>query len=120
MAYIYAADIFCDACGEAIRKEIIEEDTQRYTRLAPADPDDETSYDSGDFPKLCGDDEESDCPQNCGSGENCLEADVLPSGHKIGKQFGSLSLDGVDYLKEAIEEGGEVAEFWADFYSEYL
>ena len=114
MAYIYCADIFCDACGSEIRKRIFDTD------LRPANFGDEMSYDSDEFPKWVGDDEESDCPQNCGSGEYCLEADVLPSGHKIGKQFGSLTPDGVDYLKEAIEEGGEVAEFWAEFYSEYL
>ena len=114
MAYIYCADIFCDACGEAIRKRITQEGQ------APADPDDEYSYDSDEFPKHAGDDEESDSPTNCGSGPECLEADTLTSGDKIGKQFGELTTDGVDYLKEAIAEGGEVAEFWAEHYCDYL
>jgi len=114
MAYIYCADIYCDSCGEAIRERITREG------FAPADPDDERSYDSDEFPKRAGDDEESDIPTNCGAHEDCLEADTLPSGDKIGKQFGELTTDGVAYLKEAIEEGGEVAEFWADHYEAYL
>jgi len=114
MAYIYAADIYCDSCGEVIRKRITEEGK------APSDPYKEWSYDSDEFPKRAGDDEESDGPINCAAGEECLEAETLPSGHKIGKQFGGLTTDGVAYLREAIEGGGEVAEFWAEYYGEYL
>jgi len=34
--------------------------------------------------------------------------------------MGELTADGVDYIKEAIAEGGEVAELWADHYADYL
>jgi hypothetical protein len=86
----------------------------------PSDPNDEWSYDSDEYPKHVGNDEESDTPTNCKAGDDCLEADTLPSGRKIGKQFGELTTDGVAYLREAIAKGGEVAEFWADHYSGYL
>ncbi len=113
MAYIYCADIYCDSCGEAICEQLAEEGNG-LGDLAHEE------YDSDELPQCCGDDEESDSPTNCGSGPECLEADILPSGDKIGKQFGELTSDGVAYLKEAIAEGGEVAEFWADHYSAYL
>ena len=114
MAYIYAADLWCDSCGESIRKQITEEGK------APSDPYKEWSYDSDEFPKHVGDNEESDGPTNCAAGEECLEAETLPSGRKIGKQLGGLTRIGVEYLYNAIEEGGEVAEFWAEHYSDYL
>ena len=45
MAYIYNVDIFCDDCGEDICRQITEEGH------APADPEDQGSYDSDEFPK---------------------------------------------------------------------
>ena len=80
---------------------------------APENPDDETTYDSGEWPKFMPENEESDTPQHCGSHGDCLEADVLPSGRKVGKLLSrSLTADGEQYVKEYIEEGGEVAEWW--------
>ena len=44
-----------------------------------------------------------------------IEAEVLPSGDKIGALLStSLTADGADYVREAVAEGGEVAEFWRD------
>jgi hypothetical protein len=114
MAYIYCADIYCDSCGEAIKEDL----DQRG--LTPADPSDEYTYDSDEYPKQVGDDGESDCPQHCGNHGECLEAIELDSGFKIGAPIGELTLDGVEYLREAIAEGGEVAEFWEEHYSDYL
>lgn len=116
-AYIYQADIFCEACGEAIREEIIQE------KLAPPDPSDEASYDSDEFPKGPFPDGggEADSPQHCGAGEECLDAIELSDGHKVGAWLeNALTTDGIEYVKEAIQGGGEVAELWADFYSEDL
>ena len=111
--FIYQADVFCDDCGLAIRAAIAAEGK------APENPDDEHSYDSDEFPKgPYPDDEESDSPQHCGNGESCFNAVELPSGHKIGMLLStSLTDEGVRYLKEAIEEGGEVAEFWQQEFS---
>lgn len=121
MARIYNADCYCDACGKAIeadrKAEIMKE--RGFTEEEFQDHyGDERHYDSSEYPKYADDDEESDCPQHCGNHADCLEAEVLPSGHKIGCLIGtSLTSDGLDYLKEAIAEGGEVAEFWYQQFS---
>ncbi len=113
MAAIYQADIFCDSCGADIR-----------ARLAPTlvgSEIDETTYDSDDYPKFAADDEESDSPQHCGSGETCLEAEELSDGSKVGCLIGTnLTDDGVEYVREAIKGGGVVAEFWAEQFGDYF
>jgi hypothetical protein len=62
--FIYAADQWCEDCGNAIRDRIISEGK------APSNPDDEASYDSDEFPKgPCEVEDEADfC---CGSGTEC-------------------------------------------------
>lgn len=112
MAAIYCADVWCDDCAEAIRDDI------RGHGKAPIDPDDESSYDSDEFPKLAGDDEESDSPTHCASGTDCLNADRLSDGTKVGLLFGELTDAGIEYVKEAIAAGGLVAEFWKAGYEE--
>jgi len=112
--YIYNADIYCEDCGEAIREQI--------TRggFAPADPDDESSYDSDEFPKgPCPDGGgEADYPQHCGEGPDCLNAIEFDDGHKVGALLeNELTTDGIDYVRDAVREGGEVAELWAEYYS---
>lgn len=121
MAYIYCADIYCDDCGEAIKKRLTAESK------APADPANEWSYDSDYFPKIAGDDEESDTPEHCACGEHCVNAIEIWGG-KVGLLFGELTLDGITYVEEAIEEanwgsssnswGREVAELWYRHYSD--
>ncbi len=112
MAYIYQADVWCDSCGRAICKRLKREG------LAPENPDDEWSFDSDEYPKRAGDDEEADTPQHCASGAHCINAVVLPSGEKVGFLFGELTAVGVEYVKEAIaeaEEGlgsKEVTDLW--------
>lgn len=111
MAYIYAADIWCDDCGEAIKSRIIAEGN------APADPDDEYSYDSGEFPKYVDGSSEADSPQHCAAGEDCINAYEFPGGFKIGVWLeNDLTTDGEDYVKEAVREGGEVAELWREWH----
>ena len=112
MAYIYDADLWCNSCGEDIVARLTSEGK------APTNPDDEHSFDSGEFPKAVGDPGESDCPSHCGGGEECLEAEILPGGRKIGALLStSLTSDGVEYVKEAVANGGEVAEFWREQFS---
>jgi len=116
LVYIYAADIYCEQCGEAIRERITAEG------YAPADPDDEASYDSDEFPKGPYPDGggEADCPQHCGSGPDCINAIEFDDGCKVGAWLeNELTADGVEYVRQAIREGGEVAELWAEFYSDY-
>ena len=113
--YIYAADIYCEDCGEAIRKQITQEGH------APADPDDEWSYDSDEFPKGPYPDGggEADSPQHCGAGEDCLNAIEFSDGLKIGVWLeNDLTREGVEYVRESLREDpdNEVYQVWADFY----
>lgn len=112
MAYIYFADIYCDDCGDAIKKQLEQEGK------TPECPEDERSFDSDEYPKWCDDESESDCPQHCGSHADCLNAEVMPSGHKIGCLLGtSLTDEGIEYVRQAVIEGGEVAEYWRQQFS---
>ena len=111
-AYIYQAALFCEDCGHAIRKQI------RKEGKAPAEP----GYDSDEYPKGPYQDGggESDCPQHCGAGADCLNAMEL-GGFKVGAWLENpLTADGVAYVRQIIEEGGLAAEFWAEVYSEEL
>ena len=116
LVYIYAADIYCKQCGEAIRERITQEGH------APANPDNEWSYDSDEFPKGPYPDGggEADSPQHCGSGEECINAIELSDIGKIGAWLeNDLTTDGVDYVREMIRDGGELAGLWADFYCDH-
>jgi hypothetical protein len=116
-AFVYQAALFCEACGESIRANL------RKVGKAPADADDEGSYDSDDYPKgpFADGGGEADFPNHCDCGEDCDDAIVLSDGRKIGAWLGNpLTSDGVDYVRGAVEKGGEVATLWADWYSDDL
>lgn len=83
-AYIYQAALWCEDCGAAIRRDLL------ALGKGPADPDDEDTYDSNDFPKGPFPDGggEADCPQHCDDCGCWLEND--------------LTSEGMDYLKDAI------------------
>jgi len=122
MAYIYGADVYCDDCGNAIRKRLTEEGK------APADPSNERSYDSGNFPKCVDDDDddaESDTPQHCAVGEDCINAIEIDGG-KVGLLFGELTCDGMGYVEDAISDANRdentwsraVVELWYRYYTD--
>lgn len=75
-AYIYAADIYCDHCGEGIKRDLT------AAGKAPADVSDESSYDSDQFPKgpYADGGGEADSPQHCGNCGVMLGNDVTPDG----------------------------------------
>jgi hypothetical protein len=85
---------------------------------APEDTEDETSFDSDDYPKrYWPDSEEADGPQNCASG-NC-------GGFANGQAYGTflengLTSDGYESLKSMLDGHGktlpEFAQEWADYY----
>lgn len=113
MPAIYQADCWCDSCADSIKKRIIKKGE------APENMDDERTFDSNEFPKWMDEDEEADTPQHCASHAECLEADELPDGTKIGKLLShSLTDDGIQYVKEYIEEGGIVSEWWKKQFEE--
>jgi hypothetical protein len=136
MAGIYSADIFCDDCIEDIKNRICDElwENRDSVDCLPnglsmsvcediVDLDselrqmDERDYDSDEYPKYCDDDEESDCPQHCGSHDGCLNPTALPGGGEVSHCFGnSLTSEGEEYVKEAVREGGEVAALWKEVY----
>ncbi len=113
MPAIYQADNWCDSCADKIKGDL---------RAAAGkggfdfNPGDERTYDSDQYPKYAGDDEESDTPQHCASGAGCLEAEELPDGTRIGAIFGKLTEVGIAYVVEVVKGGGMVAHFWRKHY----
>jgi hypothetical protein len=81
--YIYAADLWCEECGAKICEDLSAKGE------APEDPEDESSYDSDDYPKGPTDEGESDTPSHC-AGCGCFLESLLTS-------------DGARYVREAIE-----------------
>ena len=111
MAAIYQADVWCDDCAEEIKDNIYAGRADEYDSLEREDWefavgfDDESLYDSDEYPKGCSDDEESDCPQHCAAGADCINAEGCSDGERYGYFFGnSLTSDGNDYVREAVRE----------------
>jgi hypothetical protein len=73
---MYAASFYCAPCGEAIRERLT------VGSEAPTDIDDESSYDSDEFPKgpFADGGGESDTPQHCDSCHVFLENDLTAEG----------------------------------------
>lgn len=74
--YMYQAALYCAECGEKIREEL------RASGKAPADPEDEYSYDSGDYPKgpIADGGGESDGAQHCDACDVHLENPLTSDG----------------------------------------
>lgn len=79
--YVYQAALLCDECG--IKRQ--------HALTTPLDPDDESTWDSGDYPKGPYPDGggEADCPQHC---DDC--------GCFL---YNDLTSDGVQYVMDALE-----------------
>jgi hypothetical protein len=158
-AYIYCADIYCEDCGEAIKKDLLEgigtcpkcqtplgyieiDDENVYgcakcerAAISLLGFDDERSYDSSEFPKGPYSDGggESDVPQHCGSGADCINGIDLESDPSNGAVIrvgcfleNDLTTDGVNYLNEMILEhkrngrgNEEVLKLWYDYYGQF-
>lgn len=102
--FIYQAELWCGDCGEAII------DTLGTTK---------DTGDSDDYPQSVPNAGASDCPDHCGSGANCLNADTLSDGSKVGALLTEdLTSDGIEYVTEAVADGGLVAvEIWQEAFS---
>jgi len=114
MAYTYQADVWCDKCAAHIIGELQRNGT------APSDTEDETSFDSDDYPKrYWPDSEEADGPQNCASG-NCGGGPSDGFGAYGTFLENGLTTDGYEYLKSMLDGHGKTlpafAQEWADFY----
>jgi hypothetical protein len=114
---IYNADVWCADCAESIKRRIQAEGN------APADPDDQYSYDSDEYPKDCDVSAEADSPQHCAAGPDCINAITFDDGPGIGCWLeNDLTTDGEDYVVEAVNEARdgsgsvEVTDLWQDYY----
>lgn len=119
MHYTYAADRWCQACGDAIRARL---DAEGKT---PSDPDDETTYDSGDYPKPVQDDVEflTSSPEHCAARADCVDAIVLGEDFKIGAWLGNhLDELGARFVLERnlASPASLLARLWARLYEEEL
>lgn len=117
MAYIYAADLFCDECGKAI--------CDRLTTAGqrPENPEDDRTFDSGDYPKSVGEVGESDSVDHCASGETCLNAETIGD-RKVGSWLGNdLTDDGLKGLNEQIIDpenfNNPIIHQWRTWYRDY-
>lgn len=118
MAYTYQAENWCDECGKKIMSQIALENPERV----PEDPEDETTFDSNDYPKwFDAEEEKCDGPSNCGDGE-------CGGQYWLGGRFldygtflkNPLTSRGYQNVQEMLNEWGKdlppFAKEWADFY----
>lgn len=110
--YIHVADVFCEDCGDAIKERITGEGH------APADPGNEATFDSDEFPKGPFDDEESDTTEHCGAHDKCLNAYKCKNGTRVGMFLENpLTKRGYDYVREEhLNSPSEITEMWVEFY----
>jgi hypothetical protein len=143
MAAIFATEVWCDDCADAIKSRFAAdwfEDISRDGTPDGADFDepfesvddlddylrgmDERYYDSDSYPKYCSDDQECDCPQHCAAGAECLNYSETSDGERYGMFFGNaLTSDGDEYVKDAVRadraeghNGSPACELWAPCY----
>lgn len=100
--YLYQAALLCEDCGEATRRHL-DADGAR-----PADPEDESTYDSGDYPKGPYPDGggEADCPQHCDHCGVFLE--------------NPLTAEGEAYVLEVLDDEEKCPAEWQDVYAYLL
>ncbi len=111
--YIFDVDVYCVDCGESIKQKI------RMEGQAPVAPWDETTYDSGDYPKGPYDaTKAADQPLICAAGKYCLNAETLLSGRKVGQFLENpLTPEGERYVLDEHETNpSEVTHMWLAFY----
>ncbi|MFZ6184881.1 hypothetical protein [Nannocystis pusilla] len=113
--YIYKGGSFCEACGEAIRRQ------RRAQGLAPANPHDENTYDSEEFPKGPYVSDAAEAPAHCGFGRDCLNAEEIETKDglmRVGAFLGNPLTDrGEEYVRERVAGEQPVAiQIWGPYY----
>jgi hypothetical protein len=96
LAYVYQADLYCEDCATQIKAELAYSHEGQPEHLFDSD-----EYPKGPYPAG-----ESDTPDHCGNCGVFLE--------------NSLTGDGEQYVKDAIQDGTgdpEVLATWKEFYS---
>lgn len=114
---MYCAALYCEDCGEDIRKQLDAEGK------APADRDDESSFDSDQYPKgPYGDGGgEADTPQHCDSCGLFLENPLTPDGdayvREKAKEYTTRpDMAWSDIAEIAEQRGSAVLAEWIIFY----
>jgi hypothetical protein len=103
--YIYQADVYCEPCGDALRRRL---DKQGKT---PTDPSDESSYDSDQYPKGPYYNQEADGPEHCARCGTFLENPLTTEGYR---HLNQMILE-----HEADGKGkSDIIEEWKAFYPE--
>lgn len=107
LAYLYNADLYCESCGDQIKDELNKEGK------APANPNDEYTYDSGEYPKgpYSNGGGEADQPNHCGNRE-CqvfLENPLTEDGH-------NYVLDCLIENKGSGAGSSDILELWSTHY----
>ena len=121
--YIYQADCYCEDCGRRIGQDITLDFYHPNFAKRPENPQDETTYDSDDYPKGPYSPSEADSPQHCGSGENCLNVLEI-NGKKYGCWLENpLASDGIDYILNELAlldpvKKNDILDFWMEMYKE--
>lgn len=105
--YLYAAALLCADCGEAQRADL------RASGDAPEDEDDESSYDSDDFPKGPYPDGrgEADSPQHCDHCHVFLENPLTDDGRTYVQEQVRLA-----YATKDFRGSRDVVSEWRVFY----
>lgn len=125
--YMYRAALYCEDCGERIRRGL------RSLGRAPADPDDEHTYDSDDYPKgpYADGGGESDTVEHCDAHDACINALRVRARdpytgkrrtYRVGAWLENpLTEHGVEYVRHAIREPrGLMRRRWARWYAKEL
>ena len=103
--FVYKADILCVGCIQDIR------DTLDKKGLTPPNPEDETAWDSNNYPKGPYLDAEFDTPQYCADCGGFLENDLTEEGEAYVCQWIlDVLADPAD--KEAIERAESLVEHY--------
>ncbi len=121
-SYIFQSALYCEDCGEDIRNGLTE------AGEAPADIDDESSYDSDKFPKGPYNPGEADSPQHCDCCRVFLENPLTAEGYDYVRTQTDYLADVEEGDSEYIlserlaakfrEMGKDVLADWAAFYPE--
>lgn len=119
-AYVFQAELICDHCADKARR------TAEREGRAPADPDDESSYDSDDYPKgpVPNGGGEADTPQHCGYCGVFLENPLTPEGGEYVRQAArefetpgaDESWEDIARTAEAAGDNGPTVAEWIRFY----
>lgn len=109
---VYRADVYCCTCTDAIRDDLF------LAKKCPVNLDDETTYDSDEFPKfIVGHNDPSDSPQHCGNGRECLEPLVLGRNTYGAFLDQPLTADGEQYVREQHRDRpSDLTRFWMRHY----